>query len=204
MDVVKKYLFIFCGGAIQGIAMALFLFPHSIPSGGAGGIAILLHHFMHLPLGFALWLVNFSMLVLAIKWLGNQSAIGTMFGISVNSLFIYLFSLPENVTLNHVAVDLLLGAIVLGIGVGILLKQGVSNGGLGVLALIIAKYRDTYPGKPLFWMNGLIFVITAAIIAWHIVVLAIICQWISTKIVDYIYKLSINTKDLTYIQFRKK
>src|SRR5690625_2229198 len=39
--------------------MGLFLFPQSIPSGGAGGLAILLNYYVHMPLGPTLWLVNF-------------------------------------------------------------------------------------------------------------------------------------------------
>lgn len=204
MDLFKTYLFIFCGGAIQGIAMALFLFPHAIPSGGAGGIAILLNHWFSLPLSFALWMVNFSMLVAGIRWLGNHSAIGTMFAISVNAVFINLFSLPEGTVLNPVWVDLIIGSIILGIGVGILLKQGVSNGGLGVVALIISKYRSRNPGSPLFWMNGSIFLLTSIIVAWHIIILAIISQWIATRFVDIIYSLSLETTDLTDLQYRKK
>ncbi|MDT8861642.1 YitT family protein [Alkalihalobacillus sp. MEB130] len=201
----RSYFLITCGGLIQGIGMALFLFPHSIPSGGAGGLAVLLNYWINIPLSFALWLVNFSMLVAAIYWLGNASAIGTMYGITITSLSVHLFSFDWYRPYNNVWVDLVIGSIILGIGVGLLLRQGVSNGGMGVIALIIAKVKEIAPGKPLFLLNGSIFIVTGSIIAWPIVVQALISQWLSTKMVDIVFRLkSIFIIEQPLLGFRKK
>ncbi|GAE28290.1 hypothetical protein JCM9140_4504 [Halalkalibacter wakoensis JCM 9140] len=186
---IRSYILITCGGMIQGLGMAIFLFPHSIPSGGAGGIAVLLNYWLNMPLSFALWLVNFSMLVVAIYWLGNASAIGTMYGITITSLSVHLFSFDLYRPYTNVWFDLIIGSIILGFGVGILLRQGVSNGGMGVLALIIAKMKNIAPGQPLFLLNGSVFIITGSIIAWPIVLQALLSQWLSTKMVDFVFKL---------------
>ncbi|WP_078553981.1 YitT family protein [Bacillus alkalicellulosilyticus] len=201
--IFKQYMFITCGGIIQGFAMAIFLFPHSIPSGGAGGLAVLINFILSIPIGFALWLVNFSMLVVAIKWLGNGCAIGTMYGITVASLTIYFFNIDMYRPSDYLWIDLIIGSILLGVGVGILLRQGVSNGGMGVLALLFATYRSIPPGKPLFLMNGSIFLVTAFVIDWSIVFLALVSQWLSTKVVDFIYHLKIVPNTVS-IGWRKK
>ncbi|MDZ5470470.1 YitT family protein [Bacillus sp. 31A1R] len=182
----RKNGFVIAGGAIQGFGMGLFLFPHAIPSGGAGGLAVLLNYFLHLDMGFSLWIVNFSMLVLAIKFLGNRCAIWTMVAISVTSLSIYFFQNTISKPLGNVWVDLVIGSLFLGTGVGLLLREGVSNGGVGVIALIISTERNILPGRPLFWINVSIFFITALIISWDIIIQALISQWISTKVVDYV------------------
>src|SRR5699024_941046 len=80
--------------------------------------------------------------------------------------------------------DLTAGSILLGTGIGILMRQGVSNGGIGVVALIISVRRKVLPGKPLFIVNMIIFLFTALIIDWKLIFLALISQWISTKLVD--------------------
>ncbi|MDQ0255086.1 uncharacterized membrane-anchored protein YitT (DUF2179 family) [Evansella vedderi] len=201
---MNSYILITCGGIIQGMGMALFLFPNKIPSGGAGGLAVLLNFWFNIPLSFALWLVNFSMLVVAIHWLGNASAIGTMYGITVTSISIHFFDYYIYIPPSIIWVDLVIGSAILGLGVGILLRQNVSNGGMGVLALIIAQLKDIPPGKPLLLINGSIFVLTASIIAWEIIFLAIISQWLSTRIVDLVYKVKI-TKEVTPVMaWRKK
>jgi uncharacterized membrane-anchored protein YitT (DUF2179 family) len=198
----RKFGLVLAGGTIQGFGMGLFLFPHAIPSGGAGGLAVLLNHFFHLDIGIALWLMNFSMLLLGIKYLGHASTIWTMFAITVTSFAIYFFQRTLPIPKNNVWVDLLIGSLFLGVGVGLLLRQNVSNGGVGVIALIIAKLKNTFPGRPLFFINASIFVLTASIIAWEIIVQALISQYISTKMVDLIYR--IRFYEVYSLQFRKK
>ena len=190
----RSYVLITCGAVIQGFSMALFLFPNSIPSGGAGGLAVLLNYWFNLPLSFALWSVNFSLLVVAVYWLGNASAIGTMYGISITSLSIHFFTNTIHIPSTNLWIDLLLGSVILGFGIGILLRQGVSNGGMGVIALLFSKYRNIPPGRPLFILNGFIFILTAYVIDWRIIFLALISQFISTHVVDIIFKLEIHPR----------
>ncbi|PLT33668.1 YitT family protein [Bacillus sp. V5-8f] len=184
----RKCSLVMAGGSIQGFGMGMFLFPHAVPSGGAGGLAVLLNHFFYINIGLALWLVNFSMLMLAMKYLGNRATLWTMMSMTVTSFAIFAFQATFLIPKGNVWVDLFLGSVFLGAGVGLLLREGVSNGGVGVIALIISNTRSILPGKPLFFINGCIFILTASIIKWEIIVQAVISQWISTIIVDFICK----------------
>jgi uncharacterized membrane-anchored protein YitT (DUF2179 family) len=198
----RKSGLVLAGGTIQGFGMGIFLFPHAIPSGGAGGLAVLLNHWFQVNIGFALWLVNFSMLLLAMKYLGNRSTLWTMAAMTITSLSIYAFQQTIDVPVRNVWLDLVIGSFFLGSGVGLLLREGVSNGGVGVIALIISNSRNTMPGKPLLFINGCIFVLTASFIAWEIIVQALISQWISTMMVDLIFR--INYHQTYTLSWRKK
>lgn len=201
---INNYLLITCGSFIQGMAMAVFLFPHAIPSGGSAGIAVLLNYWFGVPLSVALWVVNFTLLVAAIYWLGNSSAIGTMYAITVTSISVHFFSQEIFIHYASVWFDLILGSLTLGVGVGILLRQQVSNGGMGVIALIIAKYKHIAPGRPLLLLNGFIFILTGSIIHWLIVVQAVIVQFISTRVVDIVYKSNLLPFHFPVLNWRKK
>ncbi|MFC3883568.1 YitT family protein [Bacillus songklensis] len=201
----RKYFMIILGGMIQGFAMGVFLFPNSVPSGGAGGLTVLFNYWFHIPMGIALWLVNSSMLVIAVQNLGGASAIGTLAGITVTSLAVNFFEVNVYMPHSFVWLELLLGSVTLGVGVALLLRQGVSHGGIGIIALIISKSRRINPGKPLFWINGSIFVVTAYVIDWQIVIQALCCQWISTRIVDWLYNIRIPRKTPSLaLDWRKK
>lgn len=183
----QKNGLVVAGGTIQGLGMGLFLFPHAIPSGGAGGVAVLLNYFFHLDMGLALWIVNFSMLVVATKYLGNKSALWTMLAITITSITVAFCEQYYLTVYRNEWFDLLIGSIFLGTGIGILLKEGVSNGGVGVIALILARRRNSLPGPTLFWINSSIFIMTGFLINIELIVQALISQWISTKIVDIVY-----------------
>lgn len=166
--------------------MAVFLFPHHVPSGGAAGLALLMNHWLQLPLGFSLWLVNFSMLIFALHWFGVAWTFRTMFSVTVTSLTIIFFDTYLYMPHMSLLVDLLAGSLVFGIGVGLLIKNGASSGGMVIPALAIASYRGRRPGKSMFWINLSIFVLTATVIDMTIVFFAVLCQWLSTRIIDVI------------------
>src|SRR5690625_3387258 len=86
----QKSGLVMLGGIFQGFGMGLFLFPQAIPSGGAGGLAILLNYFFHVPMGPALWIVNFILLLIGINYLGKRFALWTVFGMTIASSMIEL------------------------------------------------------------------------------------------------------------------
>lgn len=198
---IHKNVQVLAGGIIQGFAMGLFLFPQYIPSGGAGGITVLLHYSFGLSTGIALWLVNFILLLFGIYVLGKRFAVWTLLAITVTSIAVGFF---EQIHIPHrsVIIDLVFGSIFLGIGIGLLLRQHVSNGGIGVLALIMSKKYGMLPGHALFWINGCIFLFTAMIIDWKIIILALISQWIATRVANIIVQYS--TGDVFLFSWRKK
>lgn len=186
-----RYFLLTIGAIIQGVSMALFLFPHDVPSGGAAGIAILLNYWVHIPLGGALWLANFTLLTLAIYWFGYRWTVRTMYSVTVTSYTVHVFDLYVHFPHIHLFIDLVLGGLIFGVGVGILIRFGASSGGMVIPSLIIASIKKYPPGKVMFWLNMTIFIITASVIEWKIVFYAIFCQWFSTQVIDVVYRLNI-------------
>ncbi|WP_084268643.1 YitT family protein [Oceanobacillus damuensis] len=188
--VIAKFGIVAAGGVIQGLGMGLFLFPNYIPSGGAGGIAVLINYWFNINMGLALWIVNLSMLVVGVKILGKRFAVWTVIGITITSISLHFFEQNFHPDRN-LLFDVVAGSIFLGTGIGILMRKGVSNGGVGVVALIISAKRNILPGKPLFYVNISIFLVTAIIIDWKIIGLALISQWISSKVIDQVCQMNL-------------
>ncbi|WP_084654267.1 YitT family protein [Paenibacillus zanthoxyli] len=184
----QKLFFITAGSIIQAFAMAVFLFPHAIPSGGGAGIAVVLNHAFGIPMSLGLWSANIIFLVITVSYLGSVSAFGTIFVITVTSVSVNFFEVFIEPPFGNVWIDLLFGSVILGTGVAILIRQRVSNGGIGYIALAIYKYKRINPGTSLFWMNGIIFTFAAYVIDWKIIILAVMCQWLSTRMIKWIHQ----------------
>src|SRR5690606_8581015 len=167
----------------------------------AGGITVLLNYWFGLSMGTALWIVNFTLLLAGLYVLGKRFAVWTVIAITMTSLSVTFF---EQIPVHNrnLMIDLVFGSIFLGIGIGILMRQNVSNGGIGVLALIISKKYNVLPGRSLFWINSFIFIFAAIIIDWKIIILALLSQWIATQVVNMIFQLSFD-KSYT-LGWRKK
>ncbi|MCQ6279131.1 YitT family protein [Bacillus sp. EB600] len=203
----KKLLVYFClffGAFLQGTSMSLFLFPHSIPSGGAAGLALLLNHWFHLSLGFSLWLANVVFLFFALNYFGYTWTLRTIISVATTSMTITLLS--AQITLEHVNIvfDILGGSIFFGIGVGILIRAGASSGGMVIPALMIASYKKWSPGKVMMGINLFIFLLTGLIIDYKIVIYAIVCQFLSTNIIDFIYTFKLPKLNSLSPTWRKK
>ncbi|WP_064093546.1 YitT family protein [Rossellomorea aquimaris] len=197
MNFIKKGTFLGTGAMIQGVSMATFLFPHLIPSGGAASISVLTNFILHTPFATTLWVLNAALLMAAWKWLGKENALWTMFCVTVTSVFVDIVSVHVTEPVSYVFIDLMIGAILFGIGIGILFRLGASSGGMDILALIISRLRGTTPGRTLFYINGSVLLLTGLIVDWKIILYAVICQFIATKIVDIMYNLQTPSRFMT-------
>nr|WP_263326761.1 YitT family protein [Neobacillus sp. Marseille-Q6967] len=198
------YLCLFFGAIMQGLAMSIFLFPHSIPSGGAAGIAILMNHWFDLSLGISLWLANIVFLLFAINYFGFTWTFKTIISVATTSLTVgYITTYFPHPHVN-IFVCIAAGSVMFGVGVGLLIRAGASSGGMVIPALMIANYKKWSPGKVMMGINLFIFLLTALVIDYNIVLYAIICQFFSTNIIDYIYELRFHSIKLLSANWRKR
>ncbi|WP_233500593.1 YitT family protein [Paenibacillus antibioticophila] len=201
----QKNIHILAGSLIQGFAMGVFLFPHAIPAGGCAGLAILLYHSLQLPVSIGLWATNILFLLLAVHHLGRVSAVGTIIVITATAVSVNFFQVYLHSPFSNVWLDLIAGSVFLGAGISVLLRERFTNGGIGFVALALARRRKVNPGSTLFWMNAVIFLLTAVVIDWSIIVLALLCQWISTRIVKMAYSpVMLLKRPLYFGAWRKK
>src|SRR5699024_11893617 len=91
-------------------------------------------------------------------------ALWTVIGITVTSLSVRFFESHFSIMDRNLLYDLVIGSIFLGTGIGLLMRQGVSNGGVGVIAFVIAHGENILPGKPLFLITCCVFFTTGAVI----------------------------------------
>jgi len=198
------YILLLSGAVLQGLAMSLFLFPHSIPSGGGAGLALLMNHLLDLPLGFALWLANAVFLLFALQYFGFRWVFRTILAVGITSTTVSLVSGFVTLDRVHLIPDMAAGSILFGIGVGLLIKAGASSGGMVIPAMMIANYKRLPPGKVMFWINMLIFLLTSIVINYKIVIYAVICQFFSTNIIDFIHKLRLSRPSFLTANWRKR
>lgn len=200
----ETFFYLVCGAFLQGMSMSLFLFPHSIPSGGGAGLAILINHFFHIPLGFALWLSNAVFLLFALNYFGFSWTFRTLFSVAVTSTTVTIVTAQVPHIHVHLLFDLLCGGILFGIGVGILIRKGASSGGMVIPAMMIANYRKWSPGKVMMSINLFIFLLTSLVIDYKIVAYAVICQFVSTNMIDFIYTFNFHKFTILSPNWRKR
>jgi uncharacterized membrane-anchored protein YitT (DUF2179 family) len=148
LSYARSYSIISFGLAIFALGWTAFLIPHRITGSGVSGIGALVFYATEIPVGYTFFAVNLGLLLVAIRVLGANFGVKTVFGVVIAAL---LLSILQSVIQAPVVEDKFLSTIIGGglggVGLGIIFTQGGSTGGTDIIAMIVNKYRNISPGR---------------------------------------------------------
>lgn len=145
----KPYVIITFGLFLYVLAWTLLLLPSGITGGGVSGIGAILFFATGIPVGLTYFVINLFLVGLAIKILGANFGVKTIFGILMAS---FLFSVMQPLITapllpNDKLLSAIIGGMLSGLGIGITFTQGGSSGGTDIIAMIVNKYHNISPGR---------------------------------------------------------
>ena len=193
-DLIKDLIFINLGMAIYDVGWALFLLPYKITTGGGAGMCAIIQYATDFPMQYSLLIVNTVLLLLAWWQLGFKFALKTLY--AVLSLTFYLevgqeivsnesYGLWQVLGDNQEGMACILGAILNGIGIGMVFMSGGCTGGWDIIASVINKYKNVSIGRVLLYLD--LFVIGCCYFlfhSWQMVVFGYVTLVIYTFAVD--------------------
>jgi uncharacterized membrane-anchored protein YitT (DUF2179 family) len=178
------YALLLVGATIQGLGLRLFLIPANLASGGVSGISQLVNHFTGWPIGLMVLIGNFPLFLLGWRFLGGQRfAFRTAFAVIVYSLVVDLLPTLHGFPVNGITDDILLnslyGAVVSGIGYGLVYRAGGTSGGSDVLARILHHYRSVPMTQSYLMVDSLVVLSAGFVFGWKQALYAIISLYVS-------------------------
>lgn len=134
-------MWVLIGNTIYSCGIAAFVLPNDLITGGTTGIALILEHYFGLPIGLSVAVFNIVMFLLAILILGKSFALTALIS---TFYFPWILSQFQKVQfIQNMTDDFLLGSIfaglMLGLGVGLVIRAGASTGGMDIPPLILNK-----------------------------------------------------------------
>ncbi len=124
--------------------MRIFLVPANLASGGVSGLAQIVNHYTGWPIGLMIFLGNLPLFLLGWRFLGGQRfALRTGFAIVTLSFFtdFLIPYLPSDGVTHDPVLNTLYGAIISGIGYGLVYRGQGTSGGSDILARILNHWR---------------------------------------------------------------
>ncbi|XKB99546.1 YitT family protein [Niallia sp. JL1B1071] len=181
----SRIFFIIIGSILMGVGIEEFLVPNQILDGGIVGISIILSHLSGAKLGYFIFLLNIPFFYIGYKQIGKTFTLSTMLGISVLSITtILLHDVP--VFTSDLLLATVFGGIILGIGVGIVLRFGGSLDGTEVLALLFSKKIPFSVGEIIMFFNVFIFISAGFVFSWNRAMYSLIAYFIAFKVIDIV------------------
>ena len=173
-------LAIITGTAITAVALNMLTIPAGLLAGGLTGIAQFINHFFPINVGIFYFILNVPLMIMAFKYLGRKFCIYTILSITILSGFLYILPI-QHLWTDNTLLAAIFGGIINGIGCGIVLRRGGSQGGLDILSRIIAKHSNVSVGKANLAVNVMIVIISGFIFDSEIALFTIISMFASMK-----------------------
>jgi len=142
----------------MALAYDLFLIPHNIVPGGVGGVSMILHHFLHTPIGLVIMVLNIPLIALGTKVLGASYGIKSIIGVAVSSLVIDGLTYVVHVkpATDNAILACIFGGILLGAGLGLVFRGGGSTGGSDIAGQVIHHYSNYSTGSAILVVDFLV------------------------------------------------
>jgi uncharacterized membrane-anchored protein YitT (DUF2179 family) len=185
--IIKRATAIFIGAVLMAVGLEIFLVPNNVIDGGITGISIMLSHITGFPLGIFIFLLNLPFFFMGYKQIGKTFAISTLFGIIVLSVFTSLFH-PVPAFTEDILLATIFGGMILGTGVGLVIRYGGALDGTEILAILINKKFPFSVGEIIMFFN--IFILGAAgfVFTWDRAMYSILAYVIAFKTIDVVIK----------------
>jgi len=210
---IVDYVVITIGAAIMAIGIGVFLVDARVVPGGVSGLSMTIHYVSNnkIPVGLMIWVLNVPLYIWGLKELGKTFGIRTFYGFTLNSFFIDFFrgDVPgfqmvrlqdsqaiRDLHQNDFLFLILIGAVLLGVGLGLIFKFKGTTAGSDIVAAILQKKFGWKPGQAIMFTDFFVIALAGLVIdlkdlsperpALSLTLYAFFLLFVSSKIVDII------------------
>lgn len=180
---IKKYVLLFLGSILAAVGLEIFLVPNNIIDGGIVGISIMASYITKLPLGVFILLLNAPFFMLGYNQIGKTFAISTLFSVVSLSAWVSILHPIPGLTQDPFLAAIF-GGIILGIGVGVIIRYGGSLDGTEIVAIILDRRTGFSVGEIVMFFN--LFILTGAgfLLGWDKAMYSLVAYFIAFKLID--------------------
>ena len=180
-----SYCIITMGSFLVAIALGMILIPNSILDGGINGISIILGFLIKIPISVFIIIINIPFLIIGWNKFGKDFLFKALYAMVSMSLLLVYFE-----TLNPITDDLLLstvfGGLMLGIGVGLVIRYGGCLDGTEIIAMLISKKSSFSVGQIILSCNIFIYIWAGFLFGWDRALYSLLTYFITFKVIDMV------------------
>lgn len=183
----RKILFILVGCFFYAAGIGLFLDPNMLAPGGVVGISVILSHSLAGDTGTWYFLLNIPIIILGWWKFGGRFIINSFYAIALNSIFTNIFSIFPAVT-NNKLLAAVAGSLLVGSGLGLVLKTGATTGGMDIVIKILRRKYPSIKTSTFFVTIDLIIVAISGFVFrdFNLAMYAFITVALNGKVMEYI------------------
>jgi uncharacterized membrane-anchored protein YitT (DUF2179 family) len=183
--IITKYLFLFIGTILAAVGLEIFLIPNNVIDGGIVGISIITSYLTKVPLSVFIVVFNIPFLIVGYKQIGKSFVISSLFAILSLSGWTAILRPVPGLT-RDILLASVFGGIILGSGVGLIIRYGGSLDGTEMVAIMLNNKVVFSVGEMVMFFN--IFILSSAglVFGWDRAMYSLIAYFIAYKVIDIV------------------
>lgn len=192
---IRDYALIILSSLIQAVSLRLFFVPANLASGGVSGISQLINNFTGWPIGLMVFIGNVPLFLLGWRFLGGPKfAARTAVAIASYALLTdLLLKIPIFVEYSQILIDdlqgdiflsSLYGAIVSGVGYGMVYRARGTSGGSDILARILNHWKGVSMTQSYLIVDTAVILSAGFVFGWKEALYAMIALYVSGLVAE--------------------
>ena len=165
---LKRFIYINFGLLCSAIATVIFITPSRLVAGGTTGLSVLLESITNIHYYYFMYGINVTLIIIAFFFIGKDFAIKTIYGSLMLPTYGILvtkvcdlipnFNILETVSEVEAVFVVLFAALLMGLGIGINMKNGGSTGGFDILETLGLKYLHIPYSTSMYILDAVLIV----------------------------------------------
>lgn len=183
--ILYKMIAITAGAALASIGLEIFLIPNNIIDGGVVGISIMASYISGIPFAAFLTVLNLPFLYWGYRQIGKTFALCTLYGIFCLSAGVSILH-PVQCATDDYILAALFGGVILGAGVGLIIRSGGSLDGTEIIAIILDRRTPFTVGEIVMFFNLFILSSAGILFGWENAMYSLLTYYVAYKTIDVI------------------
>lgn len=169
----KDYIIIVFGLALYALGFSAFIAPENVVIGGMAGIGQVIFYLSEklfnygVPVAISIYVVNVILLLIAYKTVSRTFVVRTVFGVTVLALMIGIFQplFKQPLVEQETFMNVIIGAVMCGVGIGMVFTHNGSSGGVDIIAAMVAKHSNVSIGRTMQYCD--LCIVSSALLIPH-------------------------------------
>ncbi|MER2030464.1 MAG: YitT family protein [Solibacillus sp.] len=180
---IGQKIIVIIGGLIAAYGLEAVLIPNNVSDGGITGISIVISQLTPVSLGLLIALLNIPFIYLGYKQIGKTFAINSVIGIASLAIGTSLMHHVPTIITGDALLITVVGGIILGIGMGLALRNGGALDGIDMLAVLLSRKLPFGTSDLILFLNFFVFIIVSFVFGFKGALLSAIAYYIASKVI---------------------
>ncbi|MFC0188168.1 YitT family protein [Fictibacillus aquaticus] len=180
---IYRIIFILIGAGLAATAIELFLIPNKIIDGGIIGVSLILDYLTPANFAVLVFLLNLPFMYSGYKQIGKTFVISSLIGIAGLGIIETMLHGAEPFT-DQPILATVFGGVILGAGVGLVIRHGGSLDGAEILGILLSKKLPFSIGEIVMFLNIFVFSWAGFVFGWEQAMYSAMTYYIAFKTID--------------------